>query len=454
MDRVVEAVEGFRFDAAAVDHLTATGVVTDPVLADWLRDYRFGGDITGYPDGELFFPYSPVLTIEGTFAECVVLETVVLSILNHDCAVASAAARMRDAAPGSALLDGGSRRTDPSAAVAAAKAAYVGGFDATSNLEAGRRWRIPTGGTTAHAFMLLHDHERAAFAAQRDTLGVESTYLVDTFDVLAGVRHAVEAVGPNLGAVRIDSGNLLSGSLEVRALLNELGAGGCKIVASGDLDEYRIADLQRRGAPIDSYLVGTRLVTGSGHPAASLVYKLVAVADLPSAAGAGAATQGGSAKPAHPATASAGASRHYTAMREVGKFSSGKATVGGRKQVHRTIDADGYWVSEVLSLADDGSLSTEVSHPGALQPQVPLVVSGKRAYGDTAHEARSRCAERRARLRPEDRTPHPVRTPAVATEWVGWKAPVKPLVYPQTSQDGGSADRHEAPAQLGLELAG
>ena len=187
MDRVMDAVEEFRFESAVVDHLVEAGVAVDADTADWLRGYRFGGDVVGYPDGELFFPYSPVLTMEGGFAECVVLETIVLSILNHDCAVASAAARMRDATGESRmLLEGGSRRTDPDAAVAAARAAHIGGFDATSNLEAGRRWTVPTGGTTAHAFMLAHDDERAAFAVQRDTLGSGSTYLVDTFDVERG----------------------------------------------------------------------------------------------------------------------------------------------------------------------------------------------------------------------------------------------------------------------------
>ena len=195
VDRIIEAIERFRFDDETVAHLMQAGVVSDAGVADWLRSYRFSGDVTGYPDGELFFPYSPVLTVEGGFAECVILETVVLSILNHDCPVASAAARVRDVADGRRLIEGGSRRTDPDAAVAAARAAHIGGFDTTSNLEAGRRYGIPTGGTTAHAFVLAHPDERAAFAAQRDALGTGSTYLVDTFDVLEGIRRAVEVVG-------------------------------------------------------------------------------------------------------------------------------------------------------------------------------------------------------------------------------------------------------------------
>ena len=236
IDRVVDAIGRFRFGDEAVGYLIGAGVISDGPMARWLRGYRFRGDVTGYPDGELFFPYSPVLTIEGSFAECVVLETVVLSILNHDCAVASAAARVHDVANGRLLIEGGSRRTDPDAAVAAARAAHVGGFDTTSNLETGRRHGIPTGGTAAHAFVLAHSGESAAFEAQRDLLGPGSTYLVDTFDVLEGIRRAVEAVGPGIGAVRIDSGNLLASSIRARALLDELGAANCRIVASGDLD--------------------------------------------------------------------------------------------------------------------------------------------------------------------------------------------------------------------------
>ena len=262
IDRLLDAVERFRFDDDTVDHLIQRGGVVEGPVADWLRAYRFSGDITGYAEGELFFPYSPVLTVAGSFAEGVVLETVMLSVLNHDCAVASAAARMADAAGGRTLIEGGSRRTDPEAAVAAARASHVGGFDTTSNLEAGRRHGIPTGGTTAHAFVLAHDTEEAAFAAQRDALGVCSTYLVDTFDVLEGIRRAVAVVGPDIGGVRIDSGELLADSRSARALLDELGATGCRIVVTSDLDECRVAELEAAGAPIDAYLVGTSLVTG------------------------------------------------------------------------------------------------------------------------------------------------------------------------------------------------
>jgi nicotinate phosphoribosyltransferase len=274
--RVLEEIERFRFGDDELAWLDEAGVASRGTL-DWLAAYRFSGTISGYREGELYFPGSPLLTVEGTFAEAVVLETLLLSVLNADSAVATAAARMVSAAAGRPLVEMGSRRTNEDAAVAAARAAWITGFAATSNLEAGRRWGVPTTGTAAHAFTLLHDDERAAFASQIAAMGTGTTLLVDTYDIELGVRHAIEAGGTGLGAVRIDSGDLPVVVREVRRLLDSLGATGTRIVVTNDLDEYAIATL---GAmPVDSYGVGTALVTGSGHPAAGLVYKLVARED-------------------------------------------------------------------------------------------------------------------------------------------------------------------------------
>lgn len=392
MSRVIDAIVNFGFGEEAVQHLVDLAVIAEGPVAEWLRNYSFRGEVNGYADGELFFPYSPILTVEGTFAECVVLETVVLSILNHDAAIASAAARVTDVANGRFLIEGGSRRTDPDAAVAAARAAHVGGFDVTSNLEAGRRHQIPTGGTTAHAFVLAHATEAEAFAAQRDVLGVGSTYLVDTFDVSQGITRLVETVGPDVGGIRIDSGNLLADSIRARALLDSLGATTCRITVSGDLDEFAVAELEAARAPVDAYLVGTSLVTGSGHPTASIVYKLVAIADDGSPAD--------------------------SPLRAVGKLSPGKRTVGGRKRVHRPVGDDGFWSAEVLTV--DDSLIDLASH----QPQVPLISDGRIHYVADAAADRSRCRERRDRLRPADRIPTPQRTPAIPTEWLGIEQPL------------------------------
>ncbi|MGB2567578.1 nicotinate phosphoribosyltransferase [Micromonospora citrea] len=272
--RLIDLIRDFRFDAAEIDFLRRTGVVDD-AAAEWLSGYRFTGDIDGYAEGELFFPGSPILTVSGSFAECVVLETLVLSVLNHDCAVAAAAARMVTAARGRALIEMGSRRAHEEAAVAAARAAYLAGFRFTSNLAAGQRYGIPTAGTAAHAFTLLHDDERAAFASQVATLGKDTTLLVDTYDITQGIRNAIEVAGPELRAVRIDSGDLTVIAQQSRELLDSLGATETKIIVSGDLDEYAIATLAAE--PVDMYGAGTAVVTGSGAPTAGLVYKLVEV---------------------------------------------------------------------------------------------------------------------------------------------------------------------------------
>lgn len=321
--RVLDAVENFRFDAGVLRFLREAGIVDGRTL-DWLADYRFSGDIWGYPEGEVYFPGSPILRVEGSFAECVLLETVILSVLNHDSAIAAAASRMSAAAGGRRLIEMGARRTHELAAVAAARAAYVGGFDSTSDLAAGFRYAIPTVGTSAHAFTLLHDSERGAFRAQVDSLGRGTTLLVDTYDVTEAVRTAVEIAGPELGAVRIDSGDLLLVAHRVRRQLDELGAVDTRIVVTSDLDEYAIASLA--AAPVDAYGVGTQLVTGSGHPTCSMVYKLVARAR--------------SADPGAP-------------LEPVAKKSLGaKMSIGGRKWAARRLDEHGVAEAEVVGLGD------------------------------------------------------------------------------------------------------
>ena len=279
--RLLEALASFEFDTPALDSVRG---FLDPDTVDYLARYRFRGDIDGYAEGELYFPGSPVLTVRGTFAECVVLETLSLSILNHDSAIASAAARMVGAADGRPIIEMGSRRTHEQAAVAAARAAYIAGFAGSSNLAAQRHYGVPALGTSAHAFTLLHTtadgaDECAAFRAQVDALGVNTTLLVDTYDITTGVANAVAVAGTGLGGVRIDSGDLPVLARQVRRQLDDLGARHTRIIVSGDLDEFAIAAL--RAEPVDSYGVGTSLVTGSGAPTADMVYKLVEVDGMP-----------------------------------------------------------------------------------------------------------------------------------------------------------------------------
>lgn len=252
--------------------------------AEWFEGFRFSGDVWSYLDGDAYFADSPVLRTEATLAECLVLETVVLSALNWGCAHATAAAELRLAAGEAAvLIEMGARRTHADAAVDAARHGWVGGLDSSSNLAAGRRYGVPTGGTAAHAWTLAHPFEggeRAAFDAQIEALGVGTTLLVDTFDVDAAIRTAVEAAravgeaGP--GAIRLDSGDLAEQAVAARELLDELGATGTKIVVSGDLDAERILAIRRSDAPVDGYGIGTSFVA---TPPAGFIYKLVEMED-------------------------------------------------------------------------------------------------------------------------------------------------------------------------------
>ncbi|MGW7054999.1 nicotinate phosphoribosyltransferase [Streptomyces sp. NPDC054887] len=361
--RVLDAVENFRFDAGVLGFLREHAIVDEPTL-EWLAAYRFTGDIWGYPEGEVYFPGSPILRVEGSFAECVLLETVILSILNHDSAIAAAASRMASAAGDRPLIEMGARRTHELSAVASARAAYVGGFTSTSDLAAGFRYNIPTVGTSAHAFTLLHDTERDAFRAQVASLGSGTTLLVDTYDVEEAVRTAVEVAGTELGAVRIDSGDLLLVAHRVRDQLDALGATSTRIVVTSDLDEYAIASLA--AAPVDAYGVGTQLVTGSGHPTCSMVYKLVARA--------------GSADPQAP-------------LQPVAKKSTGgKTSIGGRKWAARRPDAHGVAEAEVVGT---GPVPPELA---GRQLQVELVKGGEVVAREPLDDVRQRHIAARAGL--------------------------------------------------------
>jgi nicotinate phosphoribosyltransferase len=362
--RLLELIERFRFGPSELAFLRERQVV-DANTLDWLEAFSFDGDIYGYREGEAFFPGSPVLIVEASFGAAVLLETLVLSVLNHDSAVAAAASRMKGAAIGRRLVDMGARRTHEQAAVGSARAAWVAGFDATSDLEAGRRWGIPTTGTSGHAFVLLHDDEETAFETQIRTLGKDTTVLVDTYDVPTAVRKAVAIAGPDLGAVRVDSGDLGSTVVEVRELLDSLGATGTRIVVTGDLDEYRIEALAN--VPVDAYGAGTSLVTGSGAPTAGMVYKLAAV----------------------------GTTNPTDALRPVAKKSSGKQTRGGRKDATRVIDPDGIATAEVIDIIESTEQRAIHAEPASVRNATrgllaPLVVSGTIVGREPLQAARDR----------------------------------------------------------------
>ncbi|TFC50196.1 nicotinate phosphoribosyltransferase [Cryobacterium sp. TMT1-21] len=343
--RLLELIRSFRFEDAELTWLRDNKVVREPTL-DWLANYAFRGNIWGYQEGEAYFPGSPLVTVDGSFAECVILETLILSVLNYDSSVASAAARMVSVSLGRPLAEMGSRRTGEYSAVAAARAAYIAGFASTSNLEAGRSWGVPTMGTAAHSFTLLHDSEEDAFRAQVAAFGPATTLLVDTFDVEKGIRLAVDVAGPELGSIRIDSGDLPTVAASARARLDSLGAVNTRITVTSDLDEYSIAALS--ASPVDAFGVGTSVVTGSGSPAAGMVYKLVAHRD------------------------DAGE------WVSVAKTSPAKISVGGRKRSVRQLDAAGIARAEVVLIGEDPADAAPPAEPEGRDRVllVPLVTAG------------------------------------------------------------------------------
>ena len=354
--RFLEGLQSFRFDDEDLSFLASRNVVNAQTLK-YLENFRFTGNIRGYVEGEIFFPHSPVVQVEATFAEACVLETYLLSILNYDSAVASAASRMTAAAGHRPCIEMGSRRAHERAAVSAARAAAIAGFTATSNLEAGRRYGLHTLGTSAHAFTLLYDSEREAFEAQLRSLGARTTLLADTYDVENAVRLGVELAGEELGGIRLDSGDLVASAQRVRELLDSLGNHNTKITVTSDLDEYAIASLT--AAPVDSYGVGTRLVTGSGAPTSAMVYKLV--------------------------------ERENTAgeLEPVAKTSAGKRSLGGAKQAARRHNSLGIATAELIGTGNN---------PAALENTRDLirdfVVSGELLPGFTGEEAVRNATER------------------------------------------------------------
>ncbi|MDN5895031.1 MAG: nicotinate phosphoribosyltransferase [Nocardioides sp.] len=358
--RALDSFERFRFTDADIETLREGDVVNAETL-DWLADYRFTGDVWGYPEGEMYFPYSPLLIVESSFAEAVLLETLFLSIYNHDAAIASAASRMTMMAGDRPCIEMGSRRTHELAAAASARAAYIAGFRSTSNLAARQRYGVPTTGTSAHSFVLLHDTEEEAFRAQVTSLGKGTSLLVDTYDIEEAVRLGVEIAGRELGAVRIDSGDLGVLAHQVRRQLDELGATSTRVIVTSDLDEYAIASL--RAAPVDGYGVGTQLVTGSGHPTCGFVYKLVARED------------------------------DNGDMVSVAKKSKDKISIGGRKYALRRFNDRGVAEAEVIGV---GAHPENDGNDRSLL--VPLIERGEVVGREPLEDARMRHRASRSEL--------------------------------------------------------
>lgn len=306
-ERAIKAIQDFRYTPEHISWLQENTELTENTL-EYLANYRFTGTVTGLREGDIYFPNTPILTVEGTFGECVLLETLLLSIFNYDSAVASAASRMVQAAQQKdyniPLIEMGSRRTNELSAPAAARATYITGFTATSNTAAGFLYNVPVTGTSAHAYTLAHNDEITAFKHQIDALGQNTTLLVDTYNIEQGINNALTAGGQQLGGIRIDSGDLYEETLQAREQLDAAGNTKTNIILSSDIDEYMIQELIERNTPVDGLGVGTRVVTGSGHPTAGMVYKLVEI-------------------------------EKEGVMTPVAKKSENKASFGGKKTVYR-----------------------------------------------------------------------------------------------------------------------
>ncbi len=372
---LLDAIESLRFDAEALDYLQGLKAQGGrPLFADtfleWLHDFRFGGDLWAMPEGTVSFPGEPVLRVEGGVAECQLLETLVLNQLNYASAIATRASRVCYlAADGAPVLEFGLRRAPGiGGGLAASRAAWIGGCAATSNVLAGRRFGIPVRGTHAHSWVMAFDSERVAFDAYVRAMPHNAVLLVDTYDTRAGIESAIEVAqqmrrrGENLAGIRLDSGDLLELSRFARARLNEAGLDGVQVIASGGLDEHRIAALRERGAAVDVWGVGTRLVAGgSGIDG---VYKMGLVED-----GVG-------------------------VLQPRRKFTEdpAKASLPGRLQVARKIGDDGQWSGDVIRRA------SEDPPAGGVDLLEPMIEAGKRLVREDDSTARERVADQVAQL--------------------------------------------------------
>ena len=287
--QALEYLEHLSFSDDDVAYLaTLTGVDGKPLFGppflEWLRAFRFNGDVFAVPEGTVVFPGEPLLRITGPIATCQIVETALLNIINFQTLVATKAARVVMAADGDPVLEFGLRRAQgPDGGLSAGRAAYIGGCAGTSNVLTGQRYGVPVGGTHAHSLVMLFDTELEAFLAYAEAMPNNAVLLVDTYDTLEGVRNAIKAgerlreLGSDLVGVRIDSGDLAWLSIRARELLDGAGFQATRIYASNELDEYTIESLKDQGARIDVWGVGTKLVTAYDQPALGGVYKLSAV---------------------------------------------------------------------------------------------------------------------------------------------------------------------------------
>ena len=362
LEQALDFLENLRFSAEEIDWLAQTGRFHKNML-DELAGFRFTGDVHAMPEGTVFFADEPILRVTAPLPQAQLAETRLINILHFESLIASKAARMLLAAPGKALVDFGLRRAHGGeAGLLAARASYLAGFAGTATVLAGKRYGIPIFGTMAHSFIQAYDDETAAFENFAHSRPNNLTLLIDTYDTLAAARKVValaprlKARGITIGAVRIDSGDLIASSKSVRRILDDGGLAAVNIFASGGLDEDSIAELLRAGAPIEGFGVGASLTASSDVPALDCAYKLQEYAGL--------------------------------ARR---KQSVGKVTWPGRKQVWRRYAADGRMAGDVIALENDKEVG---------EPLIQLVMQGGRriAAPPSLGDMRARAARELERL--------------------------------------------------------
>jgi nicotinate phosphoribosyltransferase len=326
IERLAEALEDYRFDSAAIEHLRSLQLFK-PAFLEFLSTLRFTGSIRAIPEGTIYFPGEPIAEIRAPLIEAQLIETLALNQLGFASIVATKAARCFAVAGGRRLVDFGPRRTQGAdASLIAARSSYMAGFHGTANVLAGKRYGIPVYGTMSHSFVMAHDSERAAFSDFVESFPALSTLLVDTYDTARGVENAASVAarlreaGVKIQGVRLDSGDLYDLSRRARRILDHAGFGDIAIVASGNLDEYKIAELIDSGAPIDAFGVGTALAVSDDAPAGDFTYKLV----------------------------------EYKNRARL-KTSAGKISTPGRKQLFRAYAPNGSFFADLIGIVDEGA---------------------------------------------------------------------------------------------------
>lgn len=358
--QVLEYLENLRFTDAQIEMLREVPSLRTAMTAgfiEYLRGFRFEGNVFAMPEGTIAFQNEPLIRVEAPLAQAQLVETFILSAINFQSNIASKAARVVLAGQGMSLMEFGTRRTHPQSAVDVARAAYIAGFDASSNVEAFYRYDVPTRGTMAHMYVMASENEVDAFSAY-GKLFPRSTYLVDTYDTMRGVERALKTVGENLKAVRIDSGDLAKVTTEVRAYLDQHGRSDVQIMLSGDLDEYELQNLLAKKVPFNAAGVGTRLATSDDAPSLGGVYKLVQIADRP-----------------------------------VAKLSESKTTYPCPHQVYRRYK-DGAFAYDHLGLVSEGSYEFVETEPLL----IPVVQSGKVIHRENIHNMRARARVQMSKL--------------------------------------------------------